>query len=95
MPPNRYNYSAFSPEDWANWAVQKKLQKKAHALINKAVQLGAIPAPHTLECVLCHKSAWVYHHPNGYTGKSALDVVAVCEPCHSKLHSNFPPRLNK
>ena len=31
--------------------------------------------------------AQVYHHPNGYEGYNAVDVVAMCNVCHGKAHS--------
>lgn len=92
---SRKKQADFTQSDWEARAAHIDAQRKAHALIKKAVQLGALPPPYSLECVVCHKPALFYHHPNGYTGKAALDVVPTCNDCHSKLHSDYPPTLVK
>jgi len=92
---SRKRHKDYTPEDWAQYATQIKLQRKAYKLVAKAIELGVLPSPLSLQCVVCHKSAHFYHHPNGYTGKSALDVVPTCQDCHAKLHSDYPPHYNK
>lgn len=34
----------------------------------------------------CSDQATIYHHPNGYAGKNALDVVPLCHRCHRVEH---------
>lgn len=79
----------FTPDDWANYAAQHKLQQRAYNLLKQAIKLGVLPPPHSQTCAVCRKPAHMYHHPNGYTGKAALDVTPVCTDCHGYLHSRY------
>jgi len=60
--------------------------EKAVSAVQCAVQIGKLPRPNSLQCS-CGKSAKQYHHYRGYAPEHRLDVVAVCNVCHSKLHN--------
>jgi hypothetical protein len=63
-----------------------KARIRAYNMVAKAVLLGDLPSPASLACASCGIPAEEYHHPNGYEGDAALDVVAMCTACHTSLH---------
>ena len=70
-------------------------RQKAHNAIFKARGRGEIPSPKELCCVSCGQPALEYHHPNGYEGVNALEVVAVCRPCHKVMDGYTAGKLYK
>jgi hypothetical protein len=68
-------------------AKRTKTRSHAYYLVRKAVKLGHLPAPSDLLCVICKVRGETYHHPNGYAGAAALDVVPLCNSCHRGLHN--------
>lgn len=75
-------------------AVQAKQAERARGKVNYAVRKGKLPRPDSLLCA-CGSQAGVYHHPNGYNGKNALDVVASCYKCHRAIHRHERPKKYK
>lgn len=70
-----------------------KAQKAARNLVRDAIWRKVLPHPTLLKCVMCPAQAIQYHHPSGYIGAAALDVVPLCNDCHGKQHSDWPPTL--
>jgi hypothetical protein len=50
-----------------------------------------LPKATTKKCQDCEKQAILWHHPNGYGGESALDVVPLCGRCHKIAHGVLKP----
>lgn len=60
----------------------------AQSAVKLAVEKGKLPHVSTLSCVKCGNQAVHYHHHNGYTQQSKLDVIPVCAKCHSIIHAS-------
>jgi hypothetical protein len=65
--------------------VRRRTRDRAHRRIQQLVRAGKIPAASECTCT-CGKPARYYHHPNGYDGEAALDVVPLCADCHDAEH---------
>lgn len=59
-------------------------KRLARGRLNEAVRDGKLPRARTLACVDCGEPAREYDHLHGYDDEHALDVEAVCRPCHVK-----------
>lgn len=59
---------------------------KAWETINSMVLRGEIEHVTSLFCIACGDPAQEYHHPNGYSGDNALNIVPLCIPCHKLAH---------
>jgi uncharacterized protein YlaI len=66
--------------------------RQARARINVLVKTGKIPKPNDLPCKHCGhifkkgEKRHEYHHHNGYSSGSHLDVIPLCTDCHHKEH---------
>ncbi len=58
----------------------------ARLAVGKAVDEGKLPRAETIKCRDCESFAKEWHH-HSYEKEFWLDVVALCETCHDKLHS--------
>lgn len=63
-----------------------RTRSRAHDAVQAAIAAGRLPAAGTLSCADCGAPARVYHHHKGYAPPAWLDVVAVCDRCHSQRH---------
>lgn len=64
------------------WAEKYPEKNAAQNIVNRAVNIGALPRVGTQECVRCGKTAVHYHHHKGYSVQNWLNVVPVCNECH-------------
>ncbi len=60
-------------------------QRKAGHTIMTAIRANRLTHPDTLSCYYCPAQAKEYHHNKGYAKKHWLDVVPVCQRCHTKV----------
>lgn len=58
----------------------------ARLAVRYAVRTGRLPAPSALACADCGTPAQAYHHWRGYERPQRLDVIALCDRCHVRLH---------
>jgi len=66
---------------------QDRAQRAAHAWVRWAILSYQLPEPTDVDCEMCLQTkANVYHHPNGYDGDAAQDVMPVCNVCHRSIH---------
>jgi hypothetical protein len=63
--------------------------RRAYGAVGKAVELGELPRASDQDCVACGATATLYHHPHGYVGENAVNVVPMCDSCHREVHQ--PP----
>lgn len=56
---------------------------KAHTAVMRAIKFGKLPRPDTRLCHYCPKPAQEYHYWHGYAPEHWLDVVPVCQICHT------------
>jgi hypothetical protein len=56
---------------------------RARYQVHNAVRAGRLPKPATQPCIDCGARASEYDHYAGYAAEHALDVEAVCRPCHN------------
>lgn len=61
--------------------------ESARHAVNFAVQTGNLPSIHTRQCADCGKVAQEYHHES-YERDRWLDVIPLCESCHTRRHKN-------
>jgi DNA-binding XRE family transcriptional regulator len=59
-------------------------RRLAREAVREAVKRGVLPPASTLACVECGAPAAEYDHHLGYEPEHALDVQALCKPCHAK-----------
>lgn len=74
-------------------SAHRALQAAAHQLVREAQQLGLLPPVRTLKCIRCGVQSQVYHHPDGYEGSNAVNVVPMCLDCHGITHHADPARV--
>jgi hypothetical protein len=59
----------------------------AHIAVTNAIARNDLPPASGLVCEHCQEAQGQhYHHHNGYSLESALDVVALCTGCHGEAH---------
>jgi hypothetical protein len=80
----------YTADEVAQYATHKAQQRRAIQFVNEAVKLGLLPPAISQPCALCKEPATLYHHPKGYTGANALNVVALCDRCHGAQHALHP-----
>ena len=56
---------------------------QARHKVNYAVFCGHLPRANTQPCAICGNAACQYHHHKGYAKKYWLDVILVCQDCHT------------
>lgn len=71
------------------YTLKPRLNQKEHtnAVLRQAVWSGKIKKPKT--CSRCGSSEKRIcgHHSNGYSKEHAIDVIWLCDSCHSVEHS--------
>jgi len=55
---------------------------KSRCKLSNAIRSGKVQRAKEMKCVGCGKQADEWHHHKGYSVEFALDVIAVCKPCH-------------
>ncbi len=71
------------------YALRHPNRIKARCFIKDTIRQGKLPSPNSLLCIFCKKPAHKYHHHLGYEPEHWLDVVPVCQKCHSICHSKY------
>ncbi len=66
--------------------IQPTAKVGARNAINRAIRQERILPPASMLCLHCGKPAREYHHHRGYGPSAALDVQALCRPCHRATH---------
>lgn len=61
---------------------------KAQNAVKKAIKIGELPCPDLLQCS-CGNPAKQYHHHKGYAPEHWLDVIPVCQKCHTLLRKKI------
>ena len=84
----RYLGSAKDKQARRRYRQQNREKINARARVWRSMKAGILPKPSEITCDSCGAPAAEYHHPNGYTDESALDIVPLCKPCHYKLRSS-------
>ena len=59
---------------------------KACRAIRDAIRIGKMPCPKTRTCHYCSNKAIEYHHWHGYAKEHWLDVIPMCQECHTAAH---------
>jgi len=59
--------------------------------IQYLIRKGKIAKAQECDCEYCGKQARIYHHPKGYLGQNALNVIPVCYKCHYAIHVTQVP----
>ena len=76
--------------------LERKLLSERKRLFRKVVEaailFGDIPSPHDLKCACCRFVATTYHHCSYTLESKGLDIMAVCDDCHTDLHKRKPKR---
>ena len=62
---------------------KKPAHYRARQFVTNHVQWGKLPRASTLKCIKCNRPANQYHHHKGYAKEYWLDVVPMCQSCHS------------
>jgi hypothetical protein len=62
-------------------------KNRARRLVAEAIARGDIQRH---PCEDCGAEQVQAHHPNGYEGEAALDVIFLCGPHHSRWHPDHP-----
>lgn len=62
------------------------LKLSARQSVNYAVHTGKLQPIKSCTCQICGKQAEEYHHWS-YEPEHWLDVIPLCQPCHTKLHA--------
>lgn len=62
-------------------------KRKAHSAVQRAVKLGKMKSVKESTCIRCGNQAFEYHHWNGYSEESKLDVIPLCRKCHKNEHN--------
>lgn len=60
-------------------------REKARKAINNAVRAKELPPATTCTCLQCGSQAESRHHYLGYAEEHWLDVIELCNPCHTKI----------
>lgn len=58
----------------------------AHAAVARAVAAGRLTPIREMRCRICGWNAAVYHHWS-YADERQLDVVPLCDRCHTQVHA--------
>ncbi|SRR6266496_2799990 len=69
------------------WRNANREKKHAHDAVRSAIRTGILTRPD--KCALCSKSKHIEAHHPDYTKQ--LDVIWVCQDCHSKIEANILP----
>ncbi len=67
-------------------SLRGKAATSAQAAVQRAVRRGVLPKPDSILCD-CGTTAVEYHHHKGYAPEHWLDVIAVCQGCHTGEHN--------
>lgn len=78
-----YRPRPYSKAEYARNRVKLAARKR----IGYLASTGVIPRARSLSCVDCGGPAKEYDHHRGYEGDAAVDVQAVCKPCHGRRGS--------
>lgn len=69
-----------------------RAQADAYAAVKRLRDNGELPNPLDVPCKHCGHTGkdkrHDHHHPNGYTGENAGNVIVLCASCHTRLHVN-------
>lgn len=66
----------------SRWKKAHRAAHNAHARVRTALKTGRL----TKQPCHCGSIVVEAHHPNGYAGDAALDVVWLCDPHHKEAH---------
>ena len=78
---------------YSGWSEHSK-QQRAHSMVCTAVARGALVRSDV--CAMCgESSSTIFGHHEDYD--KPLEVIWVCPPCHSRIHSlrKYPPRIQR
>lgn len=76
------------------WRKNNPEKKKAHYILNYAVEIGKIIKPET--CSKCGRTdCKIESHHISYAKGRELDVIWLCVPCHVKLHKFLIKKLRQ
>ena len=59
---------------------------KARAAVQNEVKYGRLPPILTQKCNNCEQQSIAYHHHLGYEQEHWLDVIPMCQECHTAAH---------
>lgn len=60
--------------------------RNAHNAVQYAIRTGRLPHISQVKCKQCGEQATEYHHFKGYESQHRLDVIPLCDSCHTKAH---------
>ena len=80
--PHRYSAQK---ERTSEYSKANKIKTRAHAFVKYYINKNTIVKPNN--CCVCGKISRVVGHRKNYDNR--LDVVWVCQPCHSNIHSSI------
>jgi len=82
---NRYFKTEKGKYARKKWEQNNKLKMQAHHAVSHAIENGEIEKPNTCsECgAACNPQS---HHWRGYAKKHWLDILWLCQECHTKKH---------
>ena len=63
-----------------------KVQSQASNAVNYEIKCGKLAKPTNLPCYDCGEPAREYHHYLGYRKSHWLNVIPLCNKCHSRRH---------
>jgi len=80
---NKYRSSEKGKATAEAYKRRNLLKVRARAAVNNATRFGGFPHISTQKCVHCEAQAVEYHHYLGYEFEHWLDVIPLCQKCHS------------
>ena len=71
---------------------EHRLEANAQSAVNRAIKAGKLKPAKEIKCY-CGENAEHYHHYLGYAKENYFKIIAVCAPCHGKLHFYFSKKV--